>query len=332
MDDLGKLQYLYLVSKICTEFENHLGLTDKVSAEFVIDLADKHSSIGDFNRALLENGAEFPEAFVANLYNIIQKIRPHKPSNTNKQGEGNGGEGGDDEKGRLEMAKVKSFPALAMPNGKPEWQVKEEETLKQRSSEEGDGGGVGDSCLVKGMERIKLEDIEDKEKERDRDHKGKDREKERDRDRDRDRRDRDRDRDDRDRRERDRDRDSRDKERDRDNRDKDRDRDRDNRDNRDKDRDRRRWDKDDKGYDRRREREEEERYVIITNSLNSNWIALLTMTYYRRRPVIDDEPILYKIYDGKVSKTMDFGAFVSLEGVKGRREGLVHVTQLKVCQ
>lgn len=46
--------------------------------------------------------------------------------------------------------------------------------------------------------------------------------------------------------------------------------------------------------------------------------------------MIDEAPILYKIYDGKVSKTMDFGAFVALEGVKGRREGLVHVSQLKV--
>lgn len=52
---------------------------------------------------------------------------------------------------------------------------------------------------------------------------------------------------------------------------------------------------------------------------------------YRRRPTVDDEPILYKIYDGKVTKTVDFGAFISLEGVKGRREGLVHVSELSVC-
>ncbi len=272
MDDLGKLQYLYLVSKICTEFENHLGLTDKVLAEFVIDLADKHSSIGDFNRALLENGAEFPEAFVANLYNIIQKIRPHKP--TIKQGGGgsNEGDGADEDKGKAEMAKLKSFPALAMPDGKPEWQVKEEETLKQRASGEGDGG------TVKGEERIKVEDVEEeKERERDRDNKGKDRE----RDRDRERRDRDNDRDrrDRDRDNRDKDRDRDRSDRDRDNRDKDRDRDRErDRDNRDKDRDRRRWDKDDKGYDRRRERDEEERYVIIYSFEICKLALVLTMT------------------------------------------------------
>eukprot|EP01105_Mastigella_eilhardi_P000181 TRINITY_DN101_c0_g3_i1.p1 TRINITY_DN101_c0_g3~~TRINITY_DN101_c0_g3_i1.p1 ORF type:complete len:1235 (-),score=354.36 TRINITY_DN101_c0_g3_i1:95-3310(-) len=43
---------------------------------------------------------------------------------------------------------------------------------------------------------------------------------------------------------------------------------------------------------------------------------------------LDDEPVEGKIYDGRVSNVMDFGAFVALEGVKGRREGLVHVSQL----
>lgn len=43
---------------------------------------------------------------------------------------------------------------------------------------------------------------------------------------------------------------------------------------------------------------------------------------------IDDKPILYKIYNGKVSSIKDFGCFVSLEGVSGRAEGMVHVSQL----
>jgi hypothetical protein len=115
MDDaLEKLQYLSLVSKICTEFENHLGLTDKVLAEFVIDLADKHANISSFNKSLLENGAEFPEAFVANLYNIIQKMRPHKAKPTTIEKE-------------EDTQLVKSFPGLALPNKKPEWQIKDEE-------------------------------------------------------------------------------------------------------------------------------------------------------------------------------------------------------------
>lgn len=116
MGDLEKLQYLSLVSKICTEFENHLNLTDKVLAEFVIDLAEKHPSIATFNAALLENGAEFPEAFVANLYNIIQKMRPHK-SNQNA----------DSTSSVPSLLHLKQFPGLALPNGKPEWMLQDEE-------------------------------------------------------------------------------------------------------------------------------------------------------------------------------------------------------------
>lgn len=35
----------------------------------------------------------------------------------------------------------------------------------------------------------------------------------------------------------------------------------------------------------------------------------------------DEKPVMYKIYDGKVSGMKDFGAFVSLEGLKGKHEG-----------
>ena len=60
MDDLLKLEELSLVSKICTELENHLGINDKVLAEFVIALAEKHPSLESFKSVLAENGAEFP--------------------------------------------------------------------------------------------------------------------------------------------------------------------------------------------------------------------------------------------------------------------------------
>jgi ATP-dependent RNA helicase DHX8/PRP22 len=41
----------------------------------------------------------------------------------------------------------------------------------------------------------------------------------------------------------------------------------------------------------------------------------------RGRPQLDEKPLLYKIYNGRVSSMKDFGAFVSLEGVQGRAEG-----------
>lgn len=41
----------------------------------------------------------------------------------------------------------------------------------------------------------------------------------------------------------------------------------------------------------------------------------------RRRKQLDERPVLYKIYDGKVSGLRDFGAFVTLDGLRGRVEG-----------
>lgn len=41
----------------------------------------------------------------------------------------------------------------------------------------------------------------------------------------------------------------------------------------------------------------------------------------RGKQTLDERPVLYKIYDGKVSGIKEFGAFVTLEGVAGRVEG-----------
>eukprot|EP00466_Bigelowiella_natans_P020875 jgi/Bigna1/87142/estExt_fgenesh1_pg.C_170066 len=48
----------------------------------------------------------------------------------------------------------------------------------------------------------------------------------------------------------------------------------------------------------------------------------------RRRPK-SNVPEKYEIYDGTISKVMDFGAFVSLDGFPGRVEGLVHVSAIR---
>ncbi|TBU29788.1 hypothetical protein BD311DRAFT_252802 [Dichomitus squalens] len=44
---------------------------------------------------------------------------------------------------------------------------------------------------------------------------------------------------------------------------------------------------------------------------------------------LDDRPVLYKIYDGRVNGLKEFGAFVQLEGVAGRVEGMVHVSNIQ---
>ncbi|KAI0756399.1 P-loop containing nucleoside triphosphate hydrolase protein [Daedaleopsis nitida] len=44
---------------------------------------------------------------------------------------------------------------------------------------------------------------------------------------------------------------------------------------------------------------------------------------------VDDRPVLFKIYDGRVNGMKEFGAFVQLEGVAGRVEGMVHVSNIQ---
>ena len=43
---------------------------------------------------------------------------------------------------------------------------------------------------------------------------------------------------------------------------------------------------------------------------------------------VDDVPILNKIYDGTVTGVKDFGAFVNIHGVRGKVDGLVHVSRM----
>ncbi|KAJ1407750.1 hypothetical protein B484DRAFT_319915, partial [Ochromonadaceae sp. CCMP2298] len=70
MDDLHRLG---LISKVCSELDNHLGFSDKTLAEFIIHLAQKHKQPKDFQKALLSEGAEFPVSFADNLHRIINK-------------------------------------------------------------------------------------------------------------------------------------------------------------------------------------------------------------------------------------------------------------------
>ncbi|KAK0208633.1 P-loop containing nucleoside triphosphate hydrolase protein [Desarmillaria ectypa] len=50
---------------------------------------------------------------------------------------------------------------------------------------------------------------------------------------------------------------------------------------------------------------------------------------YGGRGQLDDRPVLFKIYNGRVTGLKEFGAFVTLEGVAGRVEGMVHVSNIQ---
>lgn len=73
---IHELQQLSLVSKVCTELDNHLGLSDRTLAEFIIHLADEFPDPPAFRHALAENGAEFPDSLSDNLLRIIRAMKP----------------------------------------------------------------------------------------------------------------------------------------------------------------------------------------------------------------------------------------------------------------
>nr|GFC45037.1 probable pre-mRNA-splicing factor ATP-dependent RNA helicase DEAH5 [Tanacetum cinerariifolium] len=75
---LKKLEYLSLISKVCTELESHLRFTEKVLAEFITDLGHKCLSVDDFDQKLKKHGAFFPAYFVRTLFNVIHAILPPK--------------------------------------------------------------------------------------------------------------------------------------------------------------------------------------------------------------------------------------------------------------
>ena len=81
---MEELSYLSLVSKVAQELDNHLGISDKTLAEFIIDLADTHGEPAAFHTALVENGAEVAKSFATNLLAIIQKMRPAKAAAASK--------------------------------------------------------------------------------------------------------------------------------------------------------------------------------------------------------------------------------------------------------
>ncbi|TNN84745.1 ATP-dependent RNA helicase DHX8 [Liparis tanakae] len=121
VDELSQLEYLSLVSKVCTELDNHLGISDKDLAEFVIDLAEKQPSFDGFKALLLQNGAEFTDSLVGNLLRLIQTMRPPPLSSTTKASEAV-------VKPKNEKDKLKElFPALCRADELPQKKVLDED-------------------------------------------------------------------------------------------------------------------------------------------------------------------------------------------------------------
>jgi ATP-dependent RNA helicase DHX8/PRP22 len=75
-DGVQKLEYLSLVSKVCSELETHIGVGDKVLAEFITELGRDSATAAEFDARLKEKGADFPDYFVRALLTITHAILP----------------------------------------------------------------------------------------------------------------------------------------------------------------------------------------------------------------------------------------------------------------
>ena len=129
-EGLKKLEYLSLVSKVCTELETHLGFGDKILAEFITEIGRNCGTVDEFDEKLKENGAEMHDYFVRTLLTIIHAILPPKvKSKSDKDSRRDGAEN-----------KKSSFSALKIDDGKErvkelEREIEREVKERQRNEE-----------------------------------------------------------------------------------------------------------------------------------------------------------------------------------------------------
>lgn len=259
---MDKLQELSLISKVCKELENHLGMSDKTLAEFIVDMVRQSSTCAAFLVTIKENDLPLPGALAENLFRIVVAMTPSKRA-SGKQAAG---------AGAVPADKAKKYA------------IREDEQLNVADIAGADLADEESSKPTSSSDRDDRLSRRSEDRDRRSNRRGDDRSRSR---RSRSRSER---------------RDSR---------------------RRDDRRDADRYDSKDEKYgpsrdsgrrdDRRSDRDEFGRSRSSHESSS------------RRR---GGELELYGIYDGRVSKVMDFGVFVELDGFDDRKEGLVHVTNL----
>ncbi|CAN6452534.1 unnamed protein product [Victoria cruziana] len=282
MDGLKKLEYLSLVSKICTELESHIGCGDKVLAEFIAELGRTSRTVDEFDTKLKESGAEMPDYFVHTLLTIIHAILPPETE----------GQVGGTSKPGAANTKKSAFPGLTVADDRERVRALEKEI-------EGDAAQVASGREADDYHRARV---------RGRDRDGRDRFGE--------------ERDERNFR-KDRHREERDDDSYRERRREGRGRERDHDDDRNH-RDRRR--EDSKSYGNGRD---EDSYPERRSGRHrgSDRYKDIEEDEHRDKVRNSGEPELYGVYAGRVSRVMDSGCFVQLNGFRGK-EGLVHVSQM----
>lgn len=252
MDDFQRLEILSLVNAIAQELLNHVGISDKDLAEFLIDQHIHSKDLDEFRQKLKDAGAELPDSFVTNMDRLVLRMHPKFKSKRPLGEAANGATGKaaaslavlDEEKERQRRL----FPGLSLPDQEANPLVPEPKDSAKKD--------IGNE--VEGM-MAELDGLRKRAKRDERDDSGSPKRLRRDRD-----------------------------------------------DSRSPPPHRRR------SPDRRHEGGRGGRYGEDRGGGRYD---------NGRRAPMDETPILFKIYDGRVTGMKDFGAFVTLEGILGKAEG-----------
>ncbi|KAG8527480.1 uncharacterized protein KY384_007632 [Bacidia gigantensis] len=296
MDDLYELELLSLVSRITSELQNHLGILDKTLAEFVIAQHEKCQSITDFKSQMDAMGADFPQSLVESIDRLVLTIHPkHKAKGRGKEVQNN------EQSAPLDAIdrKTRIFKGLAVPDKESVWQDEEHEDVT--SNGKPSVGTLDDTfAMLEGLAGKPRAPATSNGRKRSRSPDDIDggigkKTKYRSRSRSRSR--------------------SRKVHSGRGRHEHEHGFGRSRNGFHDDD-----DDDDDDGRGRRRGGESKRR-----QNHNDDY------DMFKRPPIpeIDDEPKIFKVYDGTVTGVKDFGAFVNIKGVKGKVDGLVHVSALQ---
>ncbi|KAK3378922.1 ATP-dependent RNA helicase DHX8 [Lasiosphaeria ovina] len=235
MDDLESLELLSLVSKVTSELQNHLGISEKTLAEFLIAQRLECASLSQFKDKMATVGADFPPSLIESIDRLVLTMHPKFKGQAN----GTHDKEDDNHPSRSTGEKSKVFRGLAIPDKEAD---AIDDTLALLESLEPKRGDNGRSARKRSRTP------------------------------------------------------------------------------------------DDYRDDGRRKRKDKYRSRSRSRSpprgrhKNSRYDEDDEM--FRRPPPIalDDTPVLYKVYEGHVTGLKDFGAFVNLHGVRGKVDGLVHVS------
>ncbi|OAL54359.1 ATP-dependent RNA helicase-like protein DHX8 [Pyrenochaeta sp. DS3sAY3a] len=282
MEDISNFEYLSLVNRVTSELDNHVGVSDKTLAEFVIDTHLKSKGVADFKDRLEAMGAEFAQSLVESIDRLILRLHP-KYKSANRAEASTEGKNRDDDTDR----KTRVFKGLAIADKEIDFHLSDEEPADAPNNAdalddtfamlEGMAGSAPSKAKPKQRKRSMSPFDSDDEAIRSKRHRRRNQSQSRSRSR----------------------------------------------------------------SPRRRPVENDElvfqdefgrtRSVKPHNKQRSRKrYRDEDLDEFRRPPTpeLDDEAVLYKVYNGKVTGVKDFGVFVNLQGVKGKVDGLVHVSQI----